>query len=194
MIFVREMDRSWLQFVKGDPLGMGVTLASFQWQGINCSCNERLNSFVIIGAKGWEKSLHIQWGSPYGTSAVRFCRADNLSTVCTSRAGIRVPGGIGIRLEMEYAGSVFIFLKYWLIAHGLKIELTFGLPRFLPVILCTVSHHFFDPVSYFLFSWRIDCVWFLRIRLLRRSCRSYSCPFLMLLFRFLQRYFIKGVI
>jgi len=152
---------------------MGVTLASFQWQGTNCSCNERLNSFVITRAKRWEKSLHIQWGSPSWPGAVRFCRAKNLWTVCTSRAGTWVPGGIGIRWGMEYAGSVFISLKCWLIAVGLKIELTFWLPHFLPVILCTMSHHFFDPVSYFLFSWRIDRVWFLRIRLLRRSCRSY---------------------
>lgn len=105
MIFVREMGHSWWQFVKGDSLGMGVTLASFQWQGTNCSCNERLNSFVITGAKRWEKSLHIQWGSPSGPCAVRFCRAKNLWTVCTSRAGTRVPGGIGIRWGMEYAQS-----------------------------------------------------------------------------------------
>ena len=48
-IFVKEMGRSWLQFVKGDSLGMGVKLASFQ--DTHCSCNERLNSFVITGAR-----------------------------------------------------------------------------------------------------------------------------------------------
>ena len=79
--------------------------------------------------------------NPSGPGAVRFCCAKNLSTVCTSRAGIRVPGGMGIRKGMEYAGSVFMSLKYWLIALGLKIELTFWLPPFLPVILCTIQFH-----------------------------------------------------
>ena len=63
MIFVREMGRSWLQFVKGDSLGMGVTLASFQWQSnasslcckasFRCSLTTLKDTYLLSGLAGW---------------------------------------------------------------------------------------------------------------------------------------------
>lgn len=100
-----------------------------------------------------EISLH-PIGKPSGPGVVPSCYAENLWTVYPESRGT-TSGWYGNRLKSGIRQICIYLLNYWLIAFGLRIELTFWLLRFLPVILFKVSYHFFDPVPCFLFPWRM---------------------------------------